>query len=218
MNPILRVYDSTDGISALLLTSVFFLVMAKGLFYTRFINYMALPFNTKYVFIYSKKNVIINWFNIFFGLFQLINLALYIYFIFDVFLPSNTQEFLTQYAFILLFLLLFYLAKIAIQLINGTVFNNNKLIRELIFKKISYLNYSSFILFLANIALTYIFKKSEIVIYSSVFLVLIVNFIGWVTILKNHQKFIAAYFFYFILYLCALEIAPFVIIGSYLKD
>ncbi|MGB7395465.1 MAG: DUF4271 domain-containing protein, partial [Pricia sp.] len=28
----------------------------------------------------------------------------------------------------------------------------------------------------------------------------------------------ANYFFYFILYLCALEIAPFIIIGSYLKQ
>ena len=37
-------------------------------------------------------------------------------------------------------------------------------------------------------------------------------------LLKNYQKILIPNIFYFILYLCALEIAPLVVIGSYLKD
>jgi hypothetical protein len=70
----------------------------------------------------------------------------------------------------------------------------------------------------ANIVLTYVFKDSKIVVFVCIFLVVVVNIIGWITIIKNYQKIISGYFFYFILYLCALEIAPFVIIANYLKD
>ncbi|WFO18183.1 DUF4271 domain-containing protein [Cellulophaga baltica 4] len=41
---------------------------------------------------------------------------------------------------------------------------------------------------------------------------------GWVTAIRNHQKLITNNFFYFILYLCALEIAPLVLLGDYFKD
>jgi hypothetical protein len=70
----------------------------------------------------------------------------------------------------------------------------------------------------ANIILTYVLNDSKIVVFGSIFLIVVVNVIGWITIIKNYQKIISSYFFYFILYLCALEIAPFVIIANYLKD
>jgi len=70
----------------------------------------------------------------------------------------------------------------------------------------------------ANIILTYVLNDSKIVVFASIFLIVVVNVIGWITIIKNYQKIISGYFFYFILYLCALEIAPFVIIANYLKD
>jgi hypothetical protein len=105
-----------------------------------------------------------------------------------------------------------------VQLGNGIIFNNEKIISEIIFKKLSYLNYSSLVMLLANITLTYIFPESRPVLFIGIFLILLINSIGWITIVKNYQKFISAHFFYFILYLCALEIAPFVLIAGYLKD
>jgi hypothetical protein len=101
---------------------------------------------------------------------------------------------------------------------NGFVFNNTKIITEFIFKKLSYLNYSSIIMLVANTVLTYVLIDSKIVLFVSISLIILVNVIGWITLIKNYQKLITSYFFYFILYLCALEIAPFVIIANYLKD
>ena len=101
---------------------------------------------------------------------------------------------------------------------NGFIFNSNRTISELIFKKLSYLNYSGLVMFAANVILCYVAKDSAVVVYIAFALILLINAIGWVTLLKNHQNFLAGNFFYFILYLCALEIAPFVILGSYLND
>jgi len=169
---------------------------------------------------YNKKEKLMNWFHIFFTVFQLINFSLFLYLAWkSLFGPIEDAALnLYLYPIILGALLLFLIFKVALQLGNGFIFNSNKTISELIFKKLSYLNYSSLAMFLANIFLSYVFKDSKAVVYVTFVLILFINIIGWVTLLRNHQKFITSHFFYFILYLCALEIAPWVIIGSYLKD
>jgi len=116
------------------------------------------------------------------------------------------------YLVILGVLLLFSLLKIGVQMGNGFIFNNSRVISELIFKKLSYLNYSGIVMLLANCMLAYISRDSQLVVYVAVFIILIINVAGWITLIKNHQKLITSYFFYFILYLCALEIAPLVLI------
>lgn len=167
---------------------------------------------------YNKKDKLLNWFHVFFTIFQLLNFALFIYLAANILSNSESNQYPVIFLIILGFLFLFLILKILLQFGNGFVFNNTKIISEFIFKKLSYLNYSSIIMLVANIILTYVFEDSRIVVFTSIFLIALVNIIGWITIIKNYQKLISANFFYFILYLCALEIAPFVIIFNYLKD
>jgi len=167
---------------------------------------------------YNKKDKLLNWFNIFFTLFQLLNFSLFIYLASNILSNSESDQYPVVFLIILGFLFLFLFGKILLQMGGGFVFNNNKIISEFIFKKLSYLNYSSIIMLASNIIITYVLTDSKIVVFSSIFLIVVVNVIGWITIIKNYQKLISSYFFYFILYLCALEIAPFIIIANYLKD
>jgi hypothetical protein len=206
MEPTLRLIDTADWITLVLLTSVFFVVIGKSFFYNRFMNFIILPFNNKYVIMYNKKDRLVNWFHIFLTLFQLFNFALFVY----------AYPFI--YVLILGLLGLFLLIKVILQLFNAFIFNITSTISELIFKKLTYLNYSGIVMFLANIILSYALKDSKTVIYVSISLVFLINLIGWVTIIRNQQFYITSNIFYFILYLCTLEIAPFVILGSYLKD
>jgi len=167
---------------------------------------------------YNKKDKLLNWFNIFFTIFQLLNFSLFIYLASNILSNSESDKYPVFFSIILGVLFLFLIGKILLQMGGGFVFNNNKIISEFIFKKLSYLNYSSIIMLAANIILTYVLKDSKIIVFVSIFLIVVVNVIGWITIIKNYQKVISGYFFYFILYLCALEIAPIVIIANYLKD
>ncbi|HMB62243.1 MAG TPA: DUF4271 domain-containing protein [Eudoraea sp.] len=217
MEPIYKNLITADWITITLFSSVLFLVVAKSLFYTRFLNFIILPFNNKYLFMYNKKDKLLNWFHIFFTVFQLLNFSLFLYYAQYIILRTGTTPYPHMYIIILGLWMLFLLTKIFLQLGNGFVFNNNRNISEFIFKKLSYLNYSGLIMFLANVILTYVIKDSQTVLFISIFLIILINAVGWFTILKNHQKYIATHFFYFILYLCALEIAPFVIIANYLK-
>lgn len=217
MEPILRTAGTADWITTILLSSLIFLVLAKSMFYSRFLNFIILPFNNKYIFMYNKKEKLINWFHIFFTIFQIINFALFVFLARQILVPTPEEEYLFLYPMILSCIFLFIFLKVLLQLGNGFIFGSGRTIGELIFKKLSYLNYSGLIMFVANMILVYVLRDSKIVVFLAIFLILLINIIGWVTLLRNHQKFIANYFFYFILYLCALEISPFIIIGSYLK-
>tara|TARA_R110002049_G_scaffold28018_2_gene96323 strand:- start:33006 stop:33662 length:657 start_codon:yes stop_codon:yes gene_type:complete len=218
MEPILRAVPTADWMTMLIFGSLLFLVIAKGLFYTRFMNFIILPFNNKYIFMYNKKEKLLNWFHIFFTIFMISNFSLFVFLSWRTFFQPEYTSYPFIFPIILGGLLLFLLVKIFLQLGNGFIFNANKVISDLIFKKLSYLNHSGIIMLLANIILCYIAKDSKIVIYTSASLIILINGIGWVTTVKNHQKFITNNFFYFILYLCALEIAPFIIVASYLTD
>lgn len=201
-----------DWITLVIFLSLLFLAIAKSFFYSRFLNFMILPFNNKYIFMYIKKDRLFNGFQVFFTLFQLLNFALFIYQGSAALMQANANPSPVTFLVILGVLLLYFLLKIGVQMINGFVFNNGRVISELIFKKISYFNYGGIVMLLANCMLAYISADSQLVVYTAVFIILIINVAGWITLIKNNQKLFTSYFFYFILYLCALEIAPLVLI------
>ncbi len=212
-----RLAEQTDWITVVILLSILLIVIAKHLFQSRFFNFIILPFNNKYVALYSKKDKMLHGFHILMTVFQLLNTSLYIYLSYRVLFPDNDFSGPLVYAVILGLLILFILIKTFAQMANGFVFNNIKIISDLIYKKHTYLNYSGMVMLVANVVLTYIFPASKPLVFLSLFLILMINCIGLINILKYHQKLISGYFFYFILYLCALEIAPLIFIAKYLK-
>jgi hypothetical protein len=217
MNPILKTPESLDWITLIIFGSLLFVLIAKGLYYVRFLNYIVLPFNNKYIFMYNKKERILNWFHVLFTIFQVINTALFLFFVFKNLINSVNNQYPFLYPLLLISSFLFLLLKITLQLTNGFIFGSQSIFSEIIFKKTSYLNYGGILFFFANILLAYVNISPNVVIFIAISLFLGINMIGWMLVLKNYQNFFANYFFYFILYLCTLEIAPIVIIGSLLK-
>ncbi|SFB66986.1 protein of unknown function [Flagellimonas taeanensis] len=217
MNPIAKVVPSLDWMTIVLFASLVVMALGKYLYHARFLNFIILPFNDKYVLLHNKKGQLLNWFHILLTLFQVVNLSLFVFFALKAFGALSGEDPLWIFFMVLGGLVLFQLAKLGLQSFTGFVFNAQELIVGLIFSKTTYLNYSSIILFVANVILTYILKDSKTVIYGAFILIILINGIGAIKLLKNYQKAMFPYFMYFILYLCALEIAPLVLIGSYLK-
>ena len=217
MEPIYRTVTSLDWITIVILISLIILVIAKRAFAIRFSNFIILPFNSKYVFLYNKKDRLNHGFHLFLTSFQILNVSLYIFWILNLYQGTDSSPSPLYFLMILGIVVIFFLIKIILQLGNALVFYNYRIISEFIFKKISYLNYSSGIMMIANVIFTYINPQAMTVFYVSFVLIVLVNIVGWVNLIKSRQKFILSYFFYFILYLCALEISPFVIIAHYLN-
>ncbi|SDQ08212.1 DUF4271 domain-containing protein [Flagellimonas zhangzhouensis] len=217
MNPIEKTILSFDWMTLVLFGGLILLALGKYLDHSKFLNFLILPFNDKYVLFQSKKGQLFDWFQLLLTIFQILNLSLFILIMLHVLgLLENEMEAQT-YFIVFGFLLLFEFSKFILQMFTGFVFNNTKFIGGIIFNKISYLNFSSLVVALANIFLVYILKDSKTIIYGTLFLIIAINGIGILKLLKNHQNTLFPYFVYFILYLCTLEIAPLVLIGSFIK-
>lgn len=217
MNPTEKIMVSLDWMTLVLFAGLVVLTLGKFLYYAKFVNFMILPFNDKYILLYNKKGQLFNWFHSLLTLFQWINLSLFIFLALETFGYIDTASQPSTYFLILGGVALFELAKFGLQHFTGFVFNMQDLISGLIFSKTSYLNYSSILVFMANVLLIYVLRDSKPIVYGTIFLICLIIFISAIKLLKNYQKALFPYFVYFILYLCALEIAPLVLIGSYLK-
>ncbi|AWX44110.1 hypothetical protein HME9304_01110 [Flagellimonas maritima] len=217
MNPIYKTVETLDWITITLFLSLVFLAFGKYLFQNKFLSFIILPFNNRYIVMHNKKGRLLNWFHMLMTLFQLINFSIFIFLLYKTFFTLQENNFHTFFI-IMGVLILFQLSKMLLQFAKGFVFDTQGLISELLFNKTTYLNHSSLVMFVCNVLLVYVTKDSKMIISIALTLILSINFIGLARLLKNYQNVILANFFYFILYLCTLEIAPLVIVGSYLKD
>lgn len=218
MNPIYRNIISLDWMTLILGFSLLLLALGKYFFKSTFSTFFILPFNNKYLALSKKKGRFFNWFHLLLTLFQLLNISLFAFLASNVLSNKQLDSYPTIFWIALVFILAYLAVKTLLQLGNGYFFENLNIMNDLIFKKLSYFNYGGIIAFLGNIIIIYILQDSKPVVYATLFLILLINVIGLVTILRNHQKLIVANILYFILYLCTLEISPLVIIGSYLND
>ena len=199
MNPIEKTVYSLDWMTLVLFVSMMIFALGKYLYHNKFLNFIILPFNDKYVLLHNKKGQLFNWFHILLTVFQAINLAFFIFMSLKAFdaLPSENHQ--NAFFMVFAFLVLFQVIKMILQFINGFVFNTQGLISELVFSKTSYLNHSSILIFISNVILVYIFRDSKMIIYGTIILILLVNGIGVIKLLKNYQKAMIPYFVYIIL-------------------
>ncbi len=187
------------------------LALIKTSYYNRFIDFLWLPVNNKYLMVYSKEQTLRHPFTLLMSLVQILITAKFITLVIPVFEFSFWQKIEHSYFVIAGVLLLLLGSKILLQKIIANLFNIDALVDQYIFKKISYLNHSSLLLLVFSVLFTYSIDASKTSIIVIFLLFLMLNVTGWFLLLKNHRELIFSKLFYFILYLCALEIAPYLI-------
>ena len=102
------------------------------------------------------------------------------------------------------------LLKVVIQQWISSLFDLSDFSKDYIFTRIAYSTYAAMLMLLFLFVGIYTFGVANSFIYTLVIILLIINMLSWVKIIKSNQKEIKPYLFYFILYLCALEIAPYI--------
>ena len=68
-----RIFQNSDWITIIIFLSVLLIVIAKQMFQSRFLNFIILPFNNKYIALYSKKDKMLHGFHVLLTVFQLLN-------------------------------------------------------------------------------------------------------------------------------------------------
>jgi hypothetical protein len=203
-----RLMENKDWATVLFVSSFAIIAVTKTAFEVRFADFAKLIISDKYNKIYKESSQLFSWFNIALIFVQFVSLSFFIQMILTYF---NLAD---KYDYILFFQLfticsLFIFAKFLIEKIIAVSFDFEELIEQYNLQKLNYRTYISLCLLPINMFLYYVNNLSIIIIYLLISLILIANVVTYLNSLKVYQKFIIGKLFYFILYLCTLEIAPY---------
>ncbi|SFU28825.1 protein of unknown function [Pustulibacterium marinum] len=217
MNAITRITSNYDWITLLFFGVICVVWIAKSLYYHRFMEFLQLPFNNKYFSAILKEKNLESSFTLLMLVVQIVSFSLFLWACLQtsIVLPVNEVSSI-PFWIILLGVFLFISCKIVLQVLISSVFDIQNYTNEFLYRKLSYLNYSALLILVGGAFSIYNKNLSISALYITFFIGFLVNLVGWLGILKNYQKFILRYLFYFILYLCAFEIAPLLIVGGYL--
>jgi hypothetical protein len=203
-----RLLESKDWATALFVFSFAIIAIAKSVFENRFSDFANLVYSNKYIKVYKDNTNLKSPFTISLFIVQLISLAFFIQVTLSYFgLGSKTDWLL--YIQILTFLTFFILSKYLIEKIIATAFNIEDFTEQFNLQKVTYRTYIGLFILPFNIILFYYDSFSRNIPLIIIGIVLIANLLTYFISIKNYQKIILGKLFYFILYLCTLEIAPY---------
>tara|TARA_B100000745_G_C20084505_1_gene370553 strand:+ start:137 stop:715 length:579 start_codon:yes stop_codon:yes gene_type:complete len=185
--------------------------MAKYIFSSRFNDFLWLVGKSKYLKIYAREQKFIDQFDAFLFLNLVISLSIFFFLGHSTFVGGISFN-IGLFIKILLGIGAIILIKVLLERLIGSLFGIDTLIDSYLFQKTSYKNFSGLLLLPINILLVFTIPLSINLFYVIIGLLFIINLMGFITSIKTHQKTILNNIFYFILYLCALEIAPYVIL------
>ena len=207
----LREVISNEWITILIVICITILTIVKFSYSKRFNEFSWIILNSNYLKIYFKDNKFIDNFNILLFANQIIGVFIFVYLISKNYINDLSIDLIVSLKIIGVFIVLIF-TKFFIELLIGWVFNINTLISSYLFQKLNYKNFIGIVLIPINMILVYAVEPTEKLIYGFLIGLLVLNFIGFLSTFKSYQKLILSNFFYFILYLCALEIGPYIIL------
>jgi len=149
-----------------------------------------------------------NWFTISLFIVQVISFAFFIQIILSYFGYTSKTDWVT-YIQIVTLLSIFILSKYLIEKIIATSFNIEEFSEQFNLQKVSYRTYIGLCILPLNVILFYNDTPIDLLIYFLIAIILLINILTYLLSLKIYQNLIIGKLFYFILYLCALEIAPY---------
>jgi len=207
----LREIISTEWYTILFVLCLSILAMAKYIFSSRFNDFLWLVGKSKYLKIYAREQKFIDQFDAFLFLNLVISLSIFFFLGHSTFVGGISFN-IGLFIKILLGIGAIILIKVLLERLIGSLFGIDTLIDSYLFQKTSYKNFSGLLLLPINILLVFTIPLSINLFYVIIGFLFIINLMGFITSIKTHQKTILNNIFYFILYLCALEIAPYVIL------
>jgi len=193
------------------------IVAAKFVNTLRFNDFLYVIGNSKYLKIYTKDQKFIDQFDSFLFINLALSFSIFIYFAYSTFISPIPFE-LIAFLKLLFAVSTIMIIKTLIERLIGSLFEIDSLIDHYLFQKTTFKNYSGIVFLIANLFLLYTNIPLEITLISAFSLVCLINVIGFLTSFKTYQKLINLNFFYFLLYLCALEIGPYILLFKVIRE
>ena len=203
-----RITENKDWATVLFVLSFAIIAVTKSIFENRFGDFANLIFSNKYTKVYKDNSNLKSGFTIALFLVQVISLAFFIQISLSYFGYASKTDWVL-YIQIFTFLIFFILSKYLIEKIIATSFNIEEFMDQFNLQKVTYRTYIGLLILPINVILFYYDSFSRNISLAIIATALLVNVLTYLISIKNYQNVILGKLFYFILYLCALEIAPY---------
>lgn len=203
-----RITENKDWATVLFVLSFAIIAITKSLYENRFGDFMNLVFSDKYSKVYRDSSQLLSSFTISLFVVQIISVAFFI----QLSLSSFGYAVKTDWVLFIqisTFLIFFVLSKLLIEKIIGTAFNIEEFVEQFNLQKVIYRTYISLFILPVNVILFYYDSISKNIPIVFISIILFISTITYLVSIKNYQNLILSKLFYFILYLCTLEIAPY---------
>ena len=203
-----RVLDSKDWITLLFSLCFIIIGITKNAYSNRFAEYLNLFSSDKYVRVYKDSSNLKSWFTIILFTIQVASFSLFIHYLLYYFLNYSKTDWII-YIRIVTGLTFFILSKFLIEKIIAVLFDIEDFVEQYNLFKISYRTYVALLLLPVLLLFYYNLPPLPVFVYSIITILLLANLLIYINGITIFQKLITAHLFYFILYLCTLEIAPY---------
>ena len=187
---------------------ILIIAILKVIYPKRFDDFIRLPVSNNYFLAKGKSEELRHPFSILLFLIQLISISLFAY----LFFLEKGKATVLLFFKILSAVFIFIIVKTSIEKMIGAVFSIKKVIDQYIYEKLTYRNFISLLLIIANLIFYFSVKPdlNTLLIFTGILFLINILFLFYSY--KNYRSLIFSNFFYFLLYICALEISPYLIL------
>lgn len=207
----LREIISTEIFTILLLVNLLLMAIVKLAYPKRFQDFTSIIINHRYIRLHPQDHKLFDGFEAILFLNLTVSFTVFGYICYKQLNPNailSTGLILELASAISAFLL----TKVLIERFISRVFNIKHIISDYLFQKINYKNFIGIILAPLNALLVYSLTPNKTLLLLIIGFLLLINYVGLSYFFKNNLSIIKKNFFYFILYLCILEISPYLVL------
>jgi hypothetical protein len=209
-----RIVESKDWATLLFVLCLGIVTVNKSISWVRFSEFIRLAVSSKYNKIYRDSGNLLDGFTVSMFVLQLISFSFFILLVIQQF-EAQEKDPLILYIQVFTLLSVFVLSKYLIEKIIATAFKIEEFTEHFNLLKVNYRTYLSLLLLPINIILFYNPIESSLFFWVLISLLFAINVITYVIAIKLYQNLLIRKIFYFILYLCTLEIAPYYFIYNW---
>lgn len=204
-----RITENKDWATALFVLAFATIAVTKSIYENRFSDFMNLIFSDKYSKIYRDSSQLKSGFTISLFFVQIISFTFFIQLSLNIFEYDVSKLDWALYIQIATFLIFFILSKFLVEKIIASAFDIEEFVDQYNLQKITYRTYIGIIILPVNLILFYYDSISRNIPIAVIAIILVISGLTYSVSIKNYQNIIIRKLFYFILYICTLEIAPY---------
>tara|TARA_B100000768_G_scaffold103950_1_gene96586 strand:+ start:100 stop:690 length:591 start_codon:yes stop_codon:yes gene_type:complete len=187
---------------------ILIIAILKVIYPKRFNDFIRLPVSNNYFLAKGKSEEVRHPFSILLFVIQLISTSLFV----NLFFLEKGKANVFLFLQILFVVFVFIIVKTSIEKMIGAIFSIEKVIDHYIYEKLSYRNFLSLLLIIINLIFYFSIKPDLNILLILTGILFLVNMLILSYSYKNYRSLIFSNLFYFLLYICALEISPYLIL------